>query len=57
MKKIEAMERKCDRRFRVVFEAINQLLDAGCKPKKKIGFEVQESAEAHLKRERTIKNF
>lgn len=51
MKKIEAMERKYDRQFRVVFEAINQLIDAECKPKRKIGFEVQESAAAHLKRE------
>jgi hypothetical protein len=49
--KIEAIERKYDRQFRVVFEAINQLLDAECEPKKKIGFKVQESAAAHLKRE------
>jgi len=36
--KIEAMERKYDGQFRVVFEAIKELLDIKEKPKKKIGF-------------------
>jgi len=37
-KKIEAMEEKYDEQFRVVFEAIKQLLSEEEKPKKKIGF-------------------
>jgi hypothetical protein len=35
-RKIEAMERKYDRQFRVVFEAIKQLIDTNDKPKRKI---------------------
>jgi hypothetical protein len=41
-KKIESMERKYDRQFRVVFDAISQLIDTESEPKKKIGFEVKE---------------
>ena len=37
-KKIEAMEEKYDEQFRVVFEAIKQLLKDDEKPKTKIGF-------------------
>jgi nicotinamide riboside kinase len=37
-KKIEAMEEKYDEQFRMVFEAIKQLLKEDEKPKKKIGF-------------------
>ena len=37
-KKIEDMEAKYDKQFRVVFEAIKQLLSEEEKPKKKIGF-------------------
>ena len=36
--KILAMEKKYDEQFKVVFEAIRQLLAAPEKPKKKIGF-------------------
>ena len=36
-KKIEAMEKKYDENFRIVFEAIRQLLETEEKPKKKIG--------------------
>ena len=36
--KIEAMERTYDKQFRIVFEAITQLLEVGEKPKKKIGY-------------------
>ncbi|MBW2066612.1 MAG: hypothetical protein JRJ03_17005 [Deltaproteobacteria bacterium] len=46
-RKIEAMERKYDRQFRVVFEAIKQLIEPKEKPKKKIGFEVKEEAAAY----------
>ena len=37
-KKIEEMEAKYDKQFRVVFEAIKQLLSEEEKPKKRIGF-------------------
>jgi hypothetical protein len=37
-KKIEAMEDKYDRQFRIVFEAIKQLLKEDNKPQRKIGF-------------------
>jgi len=37
-KKIEAMEENYDKQFRVVFEAIKQLLSDNDKPKRKIGF-------------------
>jgi hypothetical protein len=49
-RKIEAMEEKYDEQFSVVFEAIKQLIDAKDKPKRKIGFEVKESAAAYSKR-------
>ena len=37
-RKIEAMEEKYDEQFRIVFEAIQQLLEEDQKPKKKIGY-------------------
>ena len=37
-KKIEDMEARYDEQFRVVFEAIRQLLSEEKKPKKRIGF-------------------
>jgi len=37
-KKIEAMEEKYDEQFRIVFQAIKQLLAEEEKPKQKIGF-------------------
>ena len=37
-KKIDAMEEKYDEQFRIVFEAIKQLLQEDEKPKRKIGF-------------------
>ena len=42
-RKIEDMEKKYDQQFRVVFEAIKQLLKTESKPRKKIGFEVKEN--------------
>ena len=36
--KIEAIEKKYDEQFRIVFEAITQLLEVDEKPKKKIGY-------------------
>ncbi len=38
-KKIEAMEEKYDGQFRIIFEAIKELLDIKSKPRKRIGFE------------------
>ena len=49
-RKIEAMERKYDRQFRVVFDAIKQLLKTESKPRKKIGFEVKEGAAVYGKK-------
>ena len=49
-RKIEAMERKYDRQFRVVFEAIKQLIDTKDKPQRKIGFEVKEAAATYSNR-------
>ncbi len=37
-KEVDAMEKKYDKQFRVVFEAIKQLLKDDEKPKHKIGF-------------------
>ena len=36
--KIIAMEMKYDKQFRIVFEAIKQLLEANEKPRRKIGY-------------------
>ena len=41
-RKVESMERKYDRQFKVVFDAITQLIDIESKPKRKIGFDVKE---------------
>jgi phage regulator Rha-like protein len=41
-KKIEEMEKQYDENFRIVFEAIKQLLETDTKPRKKIGFIVKE---------------
>ncbi len=39
--KIEAMENKYDGQFRIVFDAIRELLKDESKPKKRIGFNVK----------------
>jgi len=49
-RKIESMEKKYDEQFRIVFEAIKQLLSDEDKPKKKIGFTVKEKQKAYAKR-------
>jgi len=46
-KKIEAMEKKYDKNFRIVFEAIKQLFETDAKPRKKIGFTVKEKQAAY----------
>ena len=48
--KVEAMEKKYDQQFQVVFEAIKQLINEESKPKKKIGFTVKEKQKAFGKK-------
>ncbi|MCK4390058.1 MAG: ORF6N domain-containing protein [Desulfobacterales bacterium] len=48
-RKIEAMERKYDKQFRIVFDAIEQLIDTESKPKRKIGFDIKEPRAAYGK--------
>ena len=48
-KKIEAMEKKYDQQFQIVFEAIKQLLETETKPRKKIGFTVKEKQKSYGK--------
>ena len=43
-RKIDAMERKYDEQFQIVFEAIKQLIAEDEKPKKKIGYVKQKQA-------------
>jgi len=37
-RKIEAMEKRYDRNFQIVFDAINQMIESESTPKRKIGF-------------------
>ena len=41
-RKLHALERKYDKQFKVVFDAIRALMAPTQKPKRKIGFEVKE---------------
>ena len=41
-RKIEAVEEKYDKQFRIVFEAIKELLRFESNPKKRIGFRVKD---------------
>ena len=50
-RKIEAMEKKYDQQFRIVFEAITQLIEEDEKPKKKIGY-IKEDQVKYGKRKR-----
>jgi len=43
-RKLRQMEKKYDEQFKIVFEAIRQLMTPPEKPRKKIGFEVKEKA-------------
>jgi phage regulator Rha-like protein len=52
-KKIEAMEKKYDQQFQIVFEAIKQLLETESKPRKKIGFTVKEKQKTYGKNKKT----
>lgn len=40
-RKLEALERKCDAQFKVVFDAIRRLMSPPAKPKREIGFHVR----------------
>jgi len=42
-RKIEAMEKKYDLQFKVVFDAIIRLIDTEIKPRRKIGFGIKEA--------------
>lgn len=41
-RKLDEMEKKYDRRFQIVFEAIKQLLEPPAKSDRKIGFRIEE---------------
>ena len=41
-RKLDALEKKYDAQFKIVFDAIRQLMEPPEKPRKKIGFEVKE---------------
>jgi len=49
LRKLEDMEMKYDEQFRVVFEAIRQLMTPPEPPRKKIGFEAKEAADSYGK--------
>jgi hypothetical protein len=48
--KLEEIEMKYDERFRIVFEAIQQLTTPPERPRKRIGFEVKEGRAKYGKR-------
>ncbi len=54
-KKIEEIERKYDKQFQVVFEALKHLTEPEVKPKRKIGFYVADKEINDLKNFRGIK--
>ena len=51
-RKLATLEKKYDEQFRVVFDAIRQLMATPEKPKKKIGFTVKEKQKAYGHRKR-----
>ena len=51
-RKVAALERKYDKQFKVVFEAIYAMMDEGQKERKQIGFEVKEPRAQYGKRRR-----
>ncbi len=50
--KLEALERKYDSQFKVVFDAIRQLMAAPERPPKKIGFQLKEKRSSYLAKNR-----
>jgi len=49
-RKLEALEKKYDSQFKVVFEAIRQLMASPEKQRKKIGFQLREKRASYGKR-------
>ena len=49
-RKLKQMEKKYDEQFKIVFEAIRQLMTPPAKPRKKIGFIVKEKQAAYGRR-------
>ena len=49
-RKLEALEKKYDSQFKVVFEAIRQLMEPSEKGPKKIGFQLREKRAAYGRR-------
>ena len=49
-RKLKQMEKKYDEQFKIVFEAIRQLMTPPAKPRKKIGFEVKEKKATYGRR-------
>ena len=49
-RKLAALEKKYDDQFKVVFDAIRELMTPPEKPRRKIGFDVKESCAAYGKR-------
>ena len=54
-KKIEDMEKKYDKQFQIVFEAIKRLIEPELKPKRKVGFYVADEEIKSLKGFKGIK--
>ncbi len=54
-RKLKQMEKKYDEQFKIVFEAIRQLMTTPEKPSKKIGFEVKEGRAAYGKQRKRNK--
>jgi hypothetical protein len=54
-RKLAALEKKYDDQFKVVFEAIAELMTPPEKPKKKIGFGVKEKRATYGKRKKKSK--
>jgi hypothetical protein len=50
-RKITAMERKYDKNFQIVFEALKQLIEEGQKPREKIGY--LKEKQAHYRKKKT----
>jgi len=49
-RKLDELEKKYDKQFAIIFEAIRQLMITETKPKKRIGFEVKEPKRPYGKR-------
>ena len=51
-RKIESIEKKYDENFRIVFEAIRQLIEIEDRPSPKIGFKIKEKQKTYGKRKK-----